>query len=146
MCEFSLPSESKMVDYSKWKNIEVSDDEDETHPNIDTPSLFKWRHEARVKRMEEFEEEQRKVADELKNVQKRKAELKKRIEEKDGSIDELEKKLYEIELEEKSVSEKQEDLRKKEKLQPWNVDTISKESWSKTLINKPTPKVQKELT
>lgn len=30
-----------MVDYSKWKNIEVSDDEDDTHPNIDTPSLFR---------------------------------------------------------------------------------------------------------
>uniref|UniRef100_A0A915DIV2 Cdc37 N-terminal domain-containing protein n=1 Tax=Ditylenchus dipsaci TaxID=166011 RepID=A0A915DIV2_9BILA len=24
------------LDYSKWKSIEVSDDEDETHPNIDT--------------------------------------------------------------------------------------------------------------
>jgi len=32
----------------------VSDDEDETHPNIDTRSLFKWRHEARVQRMEEM--------------------------------------------------------------------------------------------
>jgi len=23
-----------MVDYSKWKDIEISDDEDETHPNV----------------------------------------------------------------------------------------------------------------
>ncbi len=37
----------------------MSDDEDDTHPNIDTPSLFKWRHEARVKRMEEFEEKKK---------------------------------------------------------------------------------------
>ena len=29
------------LNYSKWDNIEVSDDEDDTHPNIDTPSLFK---------------------------------------------------------------------------------------------------------
>ena len=36
------------IDYSKWKTIEVSDDEDDTHPNIDTPSLFRWRHQARV--------------------------------------------------------------------------------------------------
>ena len=41
------------LDYRKWDHIEVSDDEDDTHPNIDTPSLFKWRHEARVKREEE---------------------------------------------------------------------------------------------
>lgn len=26
---------------------QISDDEDDTHPNVDTPSLFKWRHEAR---------------------------------------------------------------------------------------------------
>ena len=38
-------SEAKMVDYSVWDHIEVSDDEDETHPNIDTASLFRWRHQ-----------------------------------------------------------------------------------------------------
>nr|CAD7402402.1 unnamed protein product [Timema cristinae] len=46
-----------MVDYSKWKDIEISDDEDETHPNIDTPSLFRWRHQARIERMEEQKRE-----------------------------------------------------------------------------------------
>lgn len=30
--------------------IQVSDDEDDTHPNIDTPSLFRWRHQARLER------------------------------------------------------------------------------------------------
>lgn len=64
------------IDYSKWKNIEVkfvlkkkifnlfykkyfqiSDDEDDTHPNIDTPSLFRWRHQARVERQAEAERE-----------------------------------------------------------------------------------------
>ena len=44
----------------------VSDDEDDTHPNIDTPSLFKWRHEARVKRMEELANKKKAVADERK--------------------------------------------------------------------------------
>ena len=41
------------LDYSKWKDIEVSDDEDDTHPNVDTPSLFRWRHQARLERMAE---------------------------------------------------------------------------------------------
>lgn len=135
-----------MVDYSKWRNIEVSDDEDETHPNIDTPSLFKWRHEARIKRMEEFEEEKRKVAADLDDVRKELIEIKKKIQDKNGSIEELEKRLKETENKEKQVLEKQNELFKKEKLQPWNVDTISKESWSKTLINKPKPKAKKELT
>ena len=47
-----------MTEYFFWRpsfsDLQISDDEDDTHPNIDTPSLFKWRHEARVQRMEEF--------------------------------------------------------------------------------------------
>ena len=35
----------------------MSDDEDDTHPNVDTASLFKWRHEARVERMEKEKKE-----------------------------------------------------------------------------------------
>lgn len=42
-----------VINYSKWDHIEISDDEAETHPNVDTPSLFKWRHEARLQRKEE---------------------------------------------------------------------------------------------
>lgn len=37
--------------------LKISDDEDETHPNIDTPSLFRWRHQARIERMEEQKKE-----------------------------------------------------------------------------------------
>jgi hypothetical protein len=28
--------------YSKWDNIELSDDEDDVHPNIDKESLFRF--------------------------------------------------------------------------------------------------------
>ena len=41
--------------------FQISDDEDDTHPNIDTPSLFKWRHEARLQRMEEFEQQKKAI-------------------------------------------------------------------------------------
>lgn len=49
------------IDYSKWKSIEVSDDEDDTHPNIDTPSLFRWRHQARLERMAEMKQKKEEV-------------------------------------------------------------------------------------
>ena len=52
------------IDYSKWEKIEISDDEEDTHPNIDTPSLFKWRHEARVQRMEEFDKKKQEAVQE----------------------------------------------------------------------------------
>jgi len=45
-----------MVDYSTWNKIDVSDDEDDTHPNIDTPSLFRLRHSARLDKMKEIDE------------------------------------------------------------------------------------------
>ena len=48
-----------------YPSSQVSDDEDDTHPNIDTPSLFKWRHEARVQRMQEFEEKKKSTEQEL---------------------------------------------------------------------------------
>ena len=43
---------------SLWQ---VSDDEDDTHPNIDTASLFRWRHQARVERMETEQQEKDKL-------------------------------------------------------------------------------------
>lgn len=63
---FSMP-----LDYSKWKTIEVSDDEDDTHPNIDTPSLFRWRHQARLERMAERKQEKEKLMEEKSNAEKR---------------------------------------------------------------------------
>ena len=43
--------------YKILNNFQISDDEDDTHPNIDTPSLFRWRHQARVERMEKDQKE-----------------------------------------------------------------------------------------
>uniref|UniRef100_A0A1B6F4F9 Hsp90 co-chaperone Cdc37 n=1 Tax=Cuerna arida TaxID=1464854 RepID=A0A1B6F4F9_9HEMI len=68
-----------MVDYSKWKDIEISDDEDETHPNIDTPSLFRWRHQARVERMEEAQKEKEEFEAAKKNLAKKVEEVKQKL-------------------------------------------------------------------
>jgi len=126
------------IDYSKWKSIEVSDDEDDTHPNIDTPSLFRWRHQARLERMAEMKQEKE-------TVEKKKTETKSREqqiqEELAGCSDEkqrmkLELELAEIKKQEDEWRAKEEELAQKERLQPWNVDTIGKETWSKSVINK----------
>ncbi|CAF4920423.1 unnamed protein product [Pieris macdunnoughi] len=139
-----------MVDYSKWKDIEISDDEDETHPNIDTPSLFRWRHQARVERMEERkrekqEHEQRK-AENLRKV----SETKKKIAEaapNSSDLESLKKALAEFEKEEKAILKKEDELKKKEKTTPWNVDTISEPGFTKTVINtKATRSKEENLT
>ena len=41
---------SKGFDYSKWDNIELSDDEADCHPNIDKESWFRMKHRSRVER------------------------------------------------------------------------------------------------
>lgn len=56
------------IDYSKWKSIEVSDDEDDTHPNIDTPSLFRWRHQARLERMAEAKQQKEEIESVKKDI------------------------------------------------------------------------------
>lgn len=119
---------NKMVDYSKWKKIEISDDEDDTHPNIDTASLFRWRHKARIER----EEKHRQSYDEL---LERKSKLRSKLnDDKSSLIDEGQLKTIDDELNE--IERKLADLNKHEKLQPWNVDTISKDSWSGTILNR----------
>nr|XP_008506788.1 PREDICTED: LOW QUALITY PROTEIN: hsp90 co-chaperone Cdc37 [Equus przewalskii] len=129
-----------MVDYSVWDHIEVSDDEDETHPNIDTASLFRWRHQARVERMEQFQKEKEELLDGGCRECKRKvAECQRKLRELEvaegeGSRAELERlqaEAQQLRKEERSWEQKLEEMRKKEKSMPWNVDTLSKDGFSK---------------
>jgi len=136
------------IDYSKWKDIEVSDDEDDTHPNIDTPSLFKWRHEARVQRMEELENKKKeatqlkkKAVDDLKMLKE-----KAKATDDSSELDSIKKSIKEIEDMAKEAKQKTEEVEKEERLRPWNVDTISKAGFSKTTINKPVPRQDENIT
>ncbi|XKL61744.1 hypothetical protein PGB90_001577 [Kerria lacca] len=138
-----------MVDYSKWKDIEISDDEDETHPNIDTPSLFRWRHQARVERMEERRKE--KEAIENRKMKHKKLynetleklhQLKVNGEDTSNVQDELTK----LKMEAEEIKRQEEELKHKDKVTPWNVDTISQPGFTKTVVNKSAPRYQKELS
>lgn len=126
------------IDYSRWKDIEISDDEDDTHPNIDTPSLFRWRHQARVERMGEFEKKKSETKEELSKSQSELQVLKNKLK---ASDKEVEKKKIEEDIEklEKQFSDwksKEAELDKQEKLAPWNCDTICRDGFSKTTVNK----------
>ncbi|GFQ78347.1 hsp90 co-chaperone Cdc37 [Trichonephila clavata] len=139
-----------MVDYSKWKNIEISDDEDDTHPNIDTPSLFRWRHQARVERMAEFQHEkdecERLYAESERKVTELKEKIKYAESNSDMSMDELKAELKKVEEEDAKLKKNRDEILKKEKLMPWNVDTISHEGFTKTVINKSAPPKKESLS
>ncbi|XP_071275119.1 hsp90 co-chaperone Cdc37 [Agelaius tricolor] len=142
-----------MVDYSVWDHIEVSDDEDETHPNIDTASLFRWRHQARVERMEQFQKEKEELDKGCRECKRKLAECLKKVKELElaepesgrGELEKLQAEAQQLRNEEKSWENKLEELRKKEKNMPWNVDTLSKDGFSKSVFNvKPEEKEETE--
>lgn len=138
-----------MVDYSKWKDIEISDDEDETHPNIDTPSLFRWRHQARVDRMEERKREREEHEQKKTENLRRLAETKKKIvgvDETSPNLDSLKKELEQLEKEAKQLQKKDDDIKKKDKSTPWNIDTISEPGFTKTIINTKPLRTNENLT
>lgn len=121
------------VDYSKWKNIEVSDDEDDTHPNIDNASLYRWRHQARVERMRELEQKKKFFEAEKQKAEAKIKSISARLEKEEAQSGDLQKAKEEL----AQAKSKYEEVEKEERLQPWNVDTISKDGWEKTIINKP---------
>lgn len=57
----------------------MSDDEDDTHPNVDTPSLFRWRHEARLNKMAEIKKEKEEFAQSLTDHQRKMAEMQQKL-------------------------------------------------------------------
>ncbi|KAI5166600.1 hsp90 co-chaperone Cdc37 isoform X2 [Manis pentadactyla] len=132
-----------MVDYSVWDHIEVSDDEDETHPNIDTASLFRWRHQARVERMEQFQKEKEELDRGCRECRRKVAECQRKLRaleaaEGDGSKAELERlqsEAQQLRREERSWEQKLEEVHRKEKNMPWNVDTLSRDGFSKSMVN-----------
>ncbi|XDB52544.1 hypothetical protein AB1E18_006083 [Capra hircus] len=131
-----------MVDYSVWDHIEVSDDEDETHPNIDTASLFRWRHQARVERMEQFQKEKEELDRGCRECKRKVAECQRKLKELEvaegeggkAELERLKAEAQQLRKEERSWEQKLEEMRKKEKSMPWNVDTLSKDGFSKAPV------------
>uniref|UniRef100_A0A3Q3X1R4 Hsp90 co-chaperone Cdc37 n=1 Tax=Mola mola TaxID=94237 RepID=A0A3Q3X1R4_MOLML len=132
------------IDYSVWDHIEVSDDEDDTHPNIDTPSLFRWRHQARVERMDDFNKKGEEIKKSLQDCRRKVAEAQKKVQQLSLSkADDAKAELSKAQTEEKKLKKEERELAKKmeehnreEKKMPWNVDTLSKDGFSKSIVNK----------
>jgi len=131
------------IDYSMWDHIEVSDDEDDTHPNIDTPSLFRWRHQARVERQEQFQAKGDEIDKGVKECRRLLAEAQLRTKELASlATDDAKTLLSKAQAEEKKLKKEErewekklDEYRKEEKKMPWNVDTLSKEGFSKSIVN-----------
>ncbi|CAG5928751.1 unnamed protein product [Menidia menidia] len=141
-------SSGRGIDYSAWDHIYVSDDEDVTNPYVDTQSLFRMRHRARLEKMADFQQRGEDLEHNLtqcqgllKAAQQRLQDLEGRMkngevdEEKEAELKKVQAELKKLKKDEKSFEKLIEEHRREEKKLPWNVDTLSKEGFSKSVFN-----------
>merc|ERR1712168_725865 len=108
----------------KWDHIEISDDEDDTHPNVDTPSLFRWRHQARLDRMKEREQEWSEVKQGKEENEKNMKQIQLKLKSQklsESEIAKLNASKEELKKQEEEFKKKEKELEKKDKETPWNV-------------------------
>lgn len=101
--------------------------------------MFRWRHQARVERMQEADKKKKDFENERSSNQKQLESVQdqlKKIAGDEEKVAQLQSKLKELELKKAELDKKSNDLQLQEKKTPWNVDTISKPAFSKTIINK----------
>lgn len=97
--------------------------------------MFRWRHQARVERMEEMDREKQKLQKEKDDHTKALNQIKQKVQKGEGDKVELVMKLGELEVKSRQLSLQEQAIKSQEKKSPWNVDTISKPAFSKTIIN-----------
>jgi cell division cycle protein 37 len=144
---------SKGFDYSKWDKIELSDDEEDLHPNIDKESWFRMKHRSRVEREENEEKDKtrrlgemkknddhiRVLEHDLKKIQDGKLVIRDVTNGDDDSDDDdlddtegLEAELKELKA---SNAAHQAKLDEYEKNKKWNVDNLCHVVEEKTIIS-----------
>uniref|UniRef100_A0A3B5ADI2 Hsp90 co-chaperone Cdc37 n=2 Tax=Stegastes partitus TaxID=144197 RepID=A0A3B5ADI2_9TELE len=146
------------IDYSSWDHIDVSDDEDVTSPYVDTPSLFRMRHRARLEKMAEFQQRGEDLESNFSECKRLLQEALGRLkeledgrqegeedEEREAELKKVQAEVKKLKKDEKLYAKLIEEYRREEKKLPWNVDTISKEGFSKSVLNiKPVTKEEVE--
>lgn len=139
---------SKGFDYSKWDNIELSDDEEDVHPNIDRESWFRMKHRSRVEREDHEAKDKKRINSEMdkanqrikmlerdfKKINKRKADDSDSDD--DDDLDDTEAIKIEIEELRSQNAQRQTTLDDYEKNKKWNVDNMSEVIDERTMVNK----------
>nr|ADG65126.1 hypothetical protein [Drosophila pseudoobscura] len=124
-----------MVDYSKWKDFDISDAEDDVEPKINSEALFLWHQQAWVERLEELVRGEEDIKEKRKIHEARLVDIKERISAKDGDKVALKKQLEKVEKEGKELDRLEHDMMLKEKKE-LEVDKICKSFYKKIGINK----------
>jgi cell division cycle protein 37 len=142
----------KPFDYSKWDKIELSDDEDDVHPNIDRESWFRMKHRSRVEREENEEKDKQAIraqmATDNQRIQLLEHDLQRKLQQKqqqrkddsdddddNDDLDETEGIRSEIEELKTKNRIRQQRLDEYEKNKKWNVDNMCEIKEERTVVN-----------
>jgi len=137
---------SKGFNYSKWDNIELSDDEDDVHPNIDKESWFRLKHRSRVEREEKEEKDKKKINEEMAKANLRVKEINKILSkasaadgddsDSDDDLEDLDGLRSELKALQNANKDNQAKLDHYEKNKKWNVDNMCHVTEERTIVNK----------
>mmetsp|Transcript_11236 Transcript_11236/g.24375 ORF Transcript_11236/g.24375 Transcript_11236/m.24375 type:complete len:457 (-) Transcript_11236:112-1482(-) len=137
---------TKGFDYSKWDNIELSDDEDDVHPNIDKDSWFRMKHRSRVEREEREEKDKKKIKAEMAKANLRIKEINKILSkasaandgsdsDSDDDLEDLDGLRSELKAHQNANADNQAKLDNYEKNKKWNVDNMCHVVEERTIVN-----------
>ncbi len=144
---------AKSFNYSKWDNIELSDDESDLHPNIDKESWFRLKHRTRLEREEKEDLEVKEynhatsedssrlkiISARIKAIESGKADDDAEFEDIDALKIEAKELQYNVDQRNKRIAEIQEKRK-------WNIDNICVVKDEKTIVNGGTTKSLKADT
>lgn len=137
---------TKGFNYSKWDNIELSDDEDDVHPNIDKDSWFRMKHRSRVEREEREEKDKKKIDAEMAKANLRIKEINKILSkasaandgsdsDSDDDLEDLDGLRSELKAHQNANADNQAKLDNYEKNKKWNVDNMCHVVEERTIVN-----------
>lgn len=115
-----------MPDYSKWDKIELSDDEEDNHPNIDKDSWVRLKHRQRVEKEEEDSIKRKKLEEKL-------AKLRREFD----TFPEGARTHMKAQKVDKEIKDVEAELAKMDKERRWNADNMCKLSESRTEVSAP---------
>eukprot|EP00607_Mallomonas_marina_P009104 CAMPEP_0182422584 /NCGR_PEP_ID=MMETSP1167-20130531/8304_1 /TAXON_ID=2988 /ORGANISM="Mallomonas Sp, Strain CCMP3275" /LENGTH=473 /DNA_ID=CAMNT_0024600753 /DNA_START=51 /DNA_END=1472 /DNA_ORIENTATION=- len=137
----------KSFDYSKWDNIELSDDESDLHPNIDKDSWFRMKHRTRLEREAKEDEEIKLMAKQNETDGARLSIIKARLNNLKGGATDEDAEFEDLDALQGEADELEGNIAKRTKKtkdymdrRAWNIDNICKVKEEKSVINDITTK------
>lgn len=141
---------ARAFDYSKWDNIELSDDESDLHPNIDKDSWFRLKHRTRLEREEREDEEIKEYEEKNKQDQARINIIQARLkaassaaagdDDNDAQYEDLDALQIELNELQGHINQRNQRTLEIRERRKWNIDNICKVKDEKTIVNEIQPK------